>query len=302
MPASYLRETAPTAAPSISIVTPTLNQGRFIRATLESVLGQGYARLEYVVADGGSDDGTLDVLAEYRDRVDRIDLGPDGGQASAINGALADATGDVLGWLNSDDLLLPGALARVGAYFAEHPEVDLVYGHRLLIDERGDEIGRWALPPHSSDALRWVDFVPQETAFWRRRLWDQLGGVSEELDVVFDWDFFRRADAAGARIVRLPRFLGAQRQHPGQKTRVHDARSDAEQERIRQGAEGERLSKAAIRAGMAPYVIRSLPYQYAHAVRARLPLRRAPVPAPAPTNGAVAARVGTREASGPARV
>ena len=226
-----------------------------------SVAAQAYPRLEYIVADGGSEDGALEVLAGYDGRIDRLEIGPDGGQIAAINRELDRAGGEILGWLNSDDLLLPGALACVGRYFAAHPEVDLVYGYRVLIDENGDDVGIWTMPPHSRDALRWVDLVPQETAFWRRELWQRLGGLREDYEIVFDWDFFRRAEDSGARIARLPRFLGAQRQHSLQKTRDRrGARSPsrwrcASATRVRSSPRRDPRQAARLSA-------RSMPYQY----------------------------------------
>src|SRR5512140_3473813 len=128
--------------PLISIVTPSLDQGRFIRAAIESVLSQGYPGLDYFVQDGGSTDETLSVLEEYRGKVPFVS-GPDGGQADAINQGLARARGEVLGYLNSDDLLLPGALRAVGEAFAADPELVLVYGRASLVDANGDRLGAW---------------------------------------------------------------------------------------------------------------------------------------------------------------
>ena len=280
VPRSYLRATPPNPAPTISIVTPSLNQGEFIAATLASVVAQDYPSLEYIVADGGSQDGTLAVLAGFRDHIDRLESGPDGGHAAAINRELGRAGGEILAWLNSDDLLLPGALPYVARYFLEHPDVDLVYGDRVLIDERGDDIGLWALPGHSPDAVRWVDLVPQETAFWRRALWRRVGGVRDDIEIAFDWDFFRRVEASGARIARLPRFLGAQRQHPDQKTRRFEARSLADQEAIRELGEERPVTDTEIRARLLGYLLRSLPRQYLHLLRARLPTGRYEVELP----------------------
>ena len=94
-----------------------------------------------------------------------------------------------MAYLNSDDLLLPGALPTVAAYFAQHPEVEVVYGHRVVIDEAGDEIGRWVLPPHDDKALRWADYIPQETLFWRRSIWGKSGGrMDETFRFALDWE------------------------------------------------------------------------------------------------------------------
>jgi len=143
----------------------------------------------------------------------------DSGQAQAINRGFALTCGEIMAYLNSDDSLLPGCLNYVGTYFADHPEVDVVYGHRVLIDEEDREIGRWVLPRHTDEVLAWADYIPQETLFWRRRLWEAAGSsVSEEFRFAMDWDLILRFRDAGAKIVRVPRFLGAFRVHTDQKT------------------------------------------------------------------------------------
>ena len=131
---------------TISIVTPSYNQAPFIERTLRSVLDQGYPDLQYFVQDGGSKDGTADILERHADRLAGFDCQPDGGQAQAINRGFARTDGEIMAWLNSDDILLPGALAHVAAKFAAHPEIDVLYGHRVLIDENDCEIGRWIMP------------------------------------------------------------------------------------------------------------------------------------------------------------
>ena len=217
LPGVYYRVDAPHDGPTISIVTPSYNQAQYLGRTIESVLSQGYGRLEYFVQDGGSGDGSVDVLRGYAGRFGWV-TEKDNGQADAINRAFRRTTGEVMAWLNSDDLLLPGTLAYVGRYFAENPEVDVIYGHRVLIDQDDAEIGRWVVPPHDGDTLRWVDTIPQETMFWRRRIWDRVGGVDASFQFAMDWDLILRFLEAGARFVRVPRFLGAFRVHQDQKT------------------------------------------------------------------------------------
>jgi hypothetical protein len=136
-PASAYQPLAgPADPPLISIVTPSFNQGKFLGATINSVLAQEYPKLEYIVQDGGSRDGTVKVLEEFSGSLSHWESAPDGGQANAVNLGLRRATGEILGWLNSDDLLLPGSLAYVAAFFERHPEVDVVYENRILIDAR----------------------------------------------------------------------------------------------------------------------------------------------------------------------
>ena len=219
IPADYPRVQPPADPPVISIVTPSYNQADYLEATLRSVLDQGYPRLEYIVQDGGSTDGSVDLLHRYSDRLTAWDSRRDGGQAAAINVGMQRTTGGIMAYLNSDDLLLPGSLASVARYFADHPEVDVVYGHRVLIDDHGREIGRWVLPPHDDDAIRYTDFIPQETMFWRRRAWEAVGArFDESFRFALDWDIILRFRAAGLRFARLPRFLGAFRITLAQKT------------------------------------------------------------------------------------
>ena len=219
LPASYTRTRPPVNAPKISIVTPNLNQGPYIEATILSVIDQGYPNLEYIVQDGGSKDESLDVIRRHADRIAHWTSEKDKGQAHAINLGMRHATGDVMAYLNSDDILLPGSLAYVAQYFAKHPDVDVVYGHRVLIDEAGDDIGRWVLPPHDDYILPFVDYVPQETMFWRKRIWDKVGSqLDEAFHFAMDWDLILRFREAGAKFRRLPRFLGAFRISSDNKT------------------------------------------------------------------------------------
>src|SRR5262245_15033837 len=219
LPPAYAAARASPSAPRISIVVPSYNQGRFLRATLDSVLGQNYPNLELIVQDGASSDESAAVLREYSQYLTHWESQRDKGQAHAINLGFRHATGEVLAYLNSDDLLLPGALPYIGDYFERKPAVDVVYGHRVNIDETGLEIGRWILPAHQDEILRWADFVPQETLFWRRRIWERAGGAMDEsLRFALDWDLLLRFLAQGARFRRLPRFLGAFRIHEAQKT------------------------------------------------------------------------------------
>lgn len=247
--------------PLISIVTPSFRQARFIERTIGSVLQNGYQQLEYVVMDGGSDDGTVAILERYADQLAYWQSAPDGGQTAAINAGFARArAGEIMAYLNSDDMFVPGALQIVANFFAHHPEVDVVYGHRLLVDEQDREIGRWILPPHDHDVLRWADFVPQETLFWRRSLWEQVGGqLDESFRFAMDWDLLLRFQTAGARFVRLPYILGAFRVHSSQKTSQElESAGYAEMQRLRTRCHGRDITQAEVTAAIRPYLIRHL--------------------------------------------
>ena len=218
VPAWYARAVPPAAPPVISIVTPSFNQGHVLEATLRSVLDQGYPALQYVVQDGGSTDASVAILERYSARLFAWESARDGGQSAAINRGLRRTTGEIMAYLNSDDVLLPGSLAYVADFFARHPNVDVVYGHRVLIDDTGAEVGRWVLPPHDDRVIAFADFIPQETMFWRRRAWEAVGGIDESFRFAMDWDLILRFRDAGMTFRRLPRFLGAFRVWPDQKS------------------------------------------------------------------------------------
>lgn len=219
IPNRYSRLYPLSRTPVISIVTPSLNQGAFLEETLNSVLDQDYPKLEYVVQDGGSWDGTVEILKQYGDRLTDWESNKDNGQAHALNRGFRKTSGEIMAFLNADDSLLPGTLNYVADFFNRNPGVDVVYGHRILMNEAGSEVGRWILPSHDPEALRWVDFVPQETLFWRRDIWEKAGGaLDEEFRFALDWDLILRFIDAGATFVRVPRFLGIFRVQSEQKT------------------------------------------------------------------------------------
>jgi hypothetical protein len=165
-----------------------------------------------------------------------------------------------MSYLNSDDLLLPGTLHYVMRYFEDHPDVDVVYGQRVVIDEYDAEIGRWVLPPHDDSILSWADYVPQETLFWRRRIWERAGGaIDESFRFAIDWDLLIRFRDAGAKMHRLPRFLGAFRVHPHQKTSMQmQELGQAEMNRLRERSLGRSVNVLDIDRAIRPYLRRHL--------------------------------------------
>ena len=272
LPAHYRDPVKLVDAQSISLVTPSFRQAAFIERTILSVLEQSYPSLEYFVQDGGSQDGTRAILERYADRLAGWDSRPDNGQAAAINAGFARTKGEIMGWINSDDVLLPGALACVGDFFQRHPEVDVVYGHRMLIDEDDRQIGRWVMPAHDDAVLSWADFVPQETLFWRRRIWDEAGGrVDESFRFALDWDLLVRFREAGARFVRLPRFLGGFRIHSQQKTSASITEIGfQEMDRIRERVLGRVPSRIEVRNAIAPYMLKHVLSDLPWRIRERL--------------------------------
>jgi glycosyltransferase involved in cell wall biosynthesis len=258
LPNHYFDAIDLTSTPRVSIVTPSFQQARFIERTIASVLEQGYPNLEYLVQDGGSKDGTVEILRRYSDRLAGWKSLSDKGQGNALNLAFGKTSGDIMAWLNSDDILLPGALSYVVEYFNQHPEVDVVYGDRILIDVNDLQIGRWLLPKHSDSVLSWVDYIPQETLFWRRRLWEKIGGrLDETFSFAIDWDLLVRFRDAGACFTHLPRFLGGFRVHAEQKTSASIAAIGCEEmDRIRQRLLGHQPSWREIRKAVMPYLLR----------------------------------------------
>ncbi len=234
------------ALPQIAVVTPSYDQERFIDRTLRSVIDQAYPRLVYAVQDGASRDGSAAIIAALAARLHHWESAPDQGQADAIRRGFAHLEpvlnpDDIMAWLNSDDLLAPGSLRFVAEYFATHPGVDVIYGHRIIIDEEDQEVGRWIMPRHDPATLEWIDYVPQETLFWRKRAWDRVGGIDPSFQFALDWDLLARFQQAGCRLVRVPYFLGAFRVHAGQKTAhaIHTTGAE-EMRRIRTRFHGER--------------------------------------------------------------
>lgn len=232
------------ALPVVSLVTPSLNQAQFLERTIKSVLDQRYPKLEYIIQDGVSTDETAQILEDYRPHLKHIESSQDNGQAHAINLGFRHAGGEVMAWLNADDLLLPGAVAYIVDFFLAHPEVDVVYGHRIMINEDDQEVGRWILPRHDQDMLLWADYIPQETLFWRRSIWEKAGGyVNESYHFALDWELLLRFRDAGATFVRLPRFLAAFRVHDDQKTSQElKDRGFQEMHRLREQYHGRHVS------------------------------------------------------------
>jgi glycosyltransferase involved in cell wall biosynthesis len=210
--------------PLVSIVTPSLNQAAFVERTIASVLSQeGDFELEYLVQDGGSTDGTLDLLARHGDRISLV-VEPDSGQADAVNRGLRRARGEILGWVNSDDLLRPGAVQAAVQAFRDAPEASWLHGRCDIVDE-ADRIVRRPVAAykdfrarrHRLERLLVENYVSQMTVFWRRSLQDRVGLLDPSLRYTFDYDLWLRF-AAVAPPLYLPRTLAAFRWHLASKS------------------------------------------------------------------------------------
>ncbi len=206
-----------SALPTITIVTPSFNQGDFVEWTIRSVFDQRYPKLEYIFMDGGSTDSTLERVESYRDQFAHFESGPDGGQSAAIAKGFEYATGEIMAYLNSDDVLLPGTLNFVAEYFRLHPDVDFIYGHRCNVNELNVVTGYWILPAHLNFIMRRWDWIPQESCFWRRSLFEKMGNIDPSYRFAMDYDLFVRYMLVG-KFRRVNRFMAAFRIHQNAKT------------------------------------------------------------------------------------
>ena len=183
-------------APLVSIVTPSYKQARFLEATIQSVISQNYPRIEYIVADGGSDDGSVDNIKKYADKLAWWVSEEDKGQTDALSKGFARATGDIFAWLNSDDTYEPGAVAAAVEFLQAHPEVGMVYADCNYINEDGKVIGQF--PAAQTDLRRLKQgyvHIPQQTTFFRAELFQRAGGLNKKWYFAMDYDLWRRMAA-----------------------------------------------------------------------------------------------------------
>jgi glycosyltransferase involved in cell wall biosynthesis len=220
-------------APLVSVITPTLNQARYILDTLQSVRDQWYEEVEHIVVDGGSSDDTIEILrTQGQPRRFRWTSGPDTGMYDAVNKGLRMARGEILAYLNSDDLYLPWTIQTAVDYLQAHPEVDLVYGDYMSLDERSGTRLLLLQPPYSRGYIRRTGFIPQPTAFWRRSLYEQIGEFNAGLQYVGDCDYWMRAGNA-SRIAKVDEILAVDRIQQGAKRSSDSAPLVAELARVR---------------------------------------------------------------------
>jgi len=202
--------------PLVSIVTPSYNQGRFIEETIESVLSQDYPNIEYIVVDGASTDNTVEILKKYGDRI-KWTSEPDSGQADAIAKGFASSKGEILAYLNSDDVYTAGAVSRVVDFFKQHPHAGMVYGKCSFIDEEGTPAGEYPTEEFDSKRLAVFNFISQPSAFFTKKAYTEAGGMDARLSYVMDYDLWiRLTRVAGAEY--LPERLSLFRLHAGSKT------------------------------------------------------------------------------------
>ncbi len=217
--------------PKLSIITPSFNQAQFLEQTILSVLQQNHDSLEFIVIDGGSTDGSVDIIRKYEDRLSYWVSEKDRGQAHALNKGLARATGDIVAYLNSDDLYLPDAFSAVLCYFREHPECDWLCGDTLMFGEgRKDELISADVPRSAAHALSWAYTAAQPGMFWKRDL--LLEGFDERWRYCFDHELYVRLLINGHKCKHLPAALAAYRLHSSSKTVAEGDLFDSEFDQI----------------------------------------------------------------------
>ena len=203
---------------TLTVVTPSYNQARYLGETLRSVISQRDRVHEYFVLDGGSTDGSRQLIERYADHIDFWVSDKDKGQSDAIHRGFARATGDVLCWLNSDDVFLPGVLRTVLDAFDRHPEWDVLTAYHLQHDADGRVLKAFRIPRDGDDVARWgVVHVCQQTCFFRRRVYEAVGGLNLDLHCVMDTDLWLRMFRHGTTWGHVPQYLAAFRQHAAAK-------------------------------------------------------------------------------------
>jgi glycosyltransferase involved in cell wall biosynthesis len=208
----------PPRRPFLSVVTPSFQQGEFLEETIQSVLGQSFGDFEYVVCDGGSDDGTIEVLRRHEDRVRWVSE-PDRGQADAVHKGISMTSGEVIAWINSDDVYLPGAFELVAEVFRRQPELSVAYFAADYIDENGAVLEPCLTEPWNPQRLFDVCFVTQPAAFFRRELYERAGGLDRDLHYCLDYELWLRLAAYGP-FLYVPIKVACSRLYPWNKTRA----------------------------------------------------------------------------------
>jgi glycosyltransferase involved in cell wall biosynthesis len=245
--------------PLVSIVTPSFNQAQFLDQTIQSVLGQDYPNVEYLIVDGGSTDGSLEIIQRYAPRLSWWVSEPDRGQTDALNKGFSHARGDILAWLNSDDTYQTGAISQAVAYLEIHPEAGMVYGDANLIDAKGDIIGKF--PARQTDyhrLQRGYVHIPQQASFFRASLWKQVGPLDPTFYFAMDYDLWMRL----ARISELhyhPSLWANFRLHGSGKSVVADNRCWPEMLRVHYREGGSRFSQMVFKAKLRPLLYGWMP-------------------------------------------
>ena len=227
-----MKNSSPLPLPRISVVICSFNQNEFLRAAIESVVSQEYPGLELIIMDGGSTDGSRETIEAFSAKISYWRSEPDGGQTYGLIAGFSQTTGEVQCWLNSDDLLAPGALHEVGSYFRMNPSVDVVFGDTKWMDRGGNKIrSQREIPFIKFVWLRTYNYVPGMSTFWRKRLFEAVGGLDPKFDLAMDADLWARFSERG-KLQHVPAFWSYMRFYGEQKTQRYAAASSEEMQRI----------------------------------------------------------------------
>ena len=215
----------------VSIVTPSFNQASFLEQTIRSVLDQDYPSLEYIVVDGASNDRSVDIIKKYSDRLAWWVSEKDNGQGEAINKGISHATGDIIGWINSDDYYLPNAISSAVKIFEHNPDVALVYGDMLAVDQNGETTNMLRYNQYSLEDLLCFQIIGQPAVFFRREVYEKVGGLDTTYHFMLDHHLWIRIAGQG-KILHVPLIWSAARYHPQAKNRLKPVEFGLEAYRI----------------------------------------------------------------------
>src|ERR1035437_616507 len=231
--------------PKITVVTPSFNQAQFLEQTILSVIGQGYPNLEYIIMDGGSNDGSADIIKSYEHHLTYWQSQKDNGQGAAINEGFARSTGDILCWLNSDDMYMPGTLLRIGKMYKEITEPTIIFGNCLHFNEHNSKTrGSDVQEAQKTLNLELCDYIIQPSSFWNRIVWEKNGKLNESFHYTFDWEWFIRAGRSGIRFSPVKEYLSLYRIHEAHKSGTGGDKRSLELAGIYGMYNGEKIKKA----------------------------------------------------------
>jgi glycosyltransferase involved in cell wall biosynthesis len=217
--------------PRITVVTPSYNQARFLEGTIRSLLEQNYPNLEHIIVDGGSSDGSIDIIRNYEHHLTYWVSEKDAGPADAIRKGFGRATGSIFAWLNSDDIYQPNALRKVAEVFQSDAGIDVVYGNTYWIGRNGEILAEKRQTPFSKSAYLYGGAdLQQPSTFWTRHIYEKAGGLDKSFKAAFDADLFFRFFALGARFQHVNEFLAGFRVHSDQ---ISDVMLETSQKELR---------------------------------------------------------------------